>query len=100
VKAAQSSTPENAAFFARVQGRVQGVGFRYTCIHEAYLRGIAGWVRNTPEGDVEVWAEGPGKKLDTFLQWLHRGPPAARVDAVDYSLQTPTGTYKNFGVKY
>lgn len=94
------STPEHAAFFARIQGRVQGVGFRYTCFHEAQLRGLLGWVRNSPEGDVEVWAEGPREKLETFLRWLRRGPSNARVDAVDYSLHAPTGAYKDFGVEY
>jgi acylphosphatase len=96
----RSSTSESAAFFARVQGRVQGVGFRYTCFHEAQLRGILGWVRNTPEGDVEVWAEGPKDKLEIFHQWLRRGPPGARVDALDYNPRTPTGSYKNFEIEY
>jgi acylphosphatase len=90
----------NAAFFVRIRGRVQGVGFRYTCLHEARLRGLTGWVRNTPEGGVEVWAEGPPKKLEIFLQWLRSGPPGAHVDAVDYSPRTPTGAYKNFRVEY
>jgi acylphosphatase len=100
LKAAPRSGPEIAAFSACVRGRVQGVGFRYTCLHEARLQGIRGWVRNTSEGDVEVWAEAPKGKLDAFLQWLRRGPPHARVDAVDYTLQAPTGAYKDFGVTY
>ncbi|MDR2247558.1 MAG: acylphosphatase [Treponema sp.] len=94
------SIPKHAAFFARVQGWVQGVGFRYTCLHEARLRGLRGWVRNTPGGDVEVWAEGLREKLDIFLQWLRRGPPGARVDAMDYSLHAPTGAYKDFRIDY
>jgi acylphosphatase len=97
VKAAGPSAPE--AFFTRVRGRVQGVGFRYACIQEARRLHISGWVRNTPVGDVEVWAEGSGKKLDVFLQWLRHGPPGARVDTVDYSPRTPTGAYKNFGLE-
>jgi acylphosphatase len=96
VKAAGSAAPE--AFFARIRGRVQGVGFRYTCINEARLLHISGWVRNTPDGDVEVWAEGSREKLDAFLQWLRHGPPGARVDAVDYSPHAPSGAYKNFGL--
>jgi acylphosphatase len=90
----------NAAFFARVRGRVQGVGFRYTCLHEAQLRGLLGWVRNTPDGDVEVWAEGPKEKLEIFLKWLHRGPSGARIDAVDYSPRVPSGAYKSFRIVY
>jgi acylphosphatase len=89
-----------AAFFARVRGRVQGVGFRFACLREARLRGISGWVRNTPEGGVEVWAEGPKDKLEIFLQWIRNGPAGARVDDVDYSLQPPAGTYKNFRIEY
>jgi acylphosphatase len=99
VKAAPPPGPEIAAFFACIRGRVQGVGFRYTCLHEARLRGIRGWVRNTPDGDVEVWAEAPKEKLDAFLQWLRCGPSHARVDAVDYTLHAPTGAYKDFGVE-
>jgi acylphosphatase len=99
VKAAPRSDPGIIAFSACVRGRVQGVGFRYTCLHEARLRGIRGWVRNTPQGDVEVWAEASKEKLDAFLQWLRLGPSHARVDAVDYTLQPPTGAYKDFGVE-
>jgi acylphosphatase len=100
MKAGPQSGPEMAAFSACVRGRVQGVGFRYTCLHEARLRGICGWVRNTPGGDVEVWAEASKEKLDAFLQWLRRGPPHARVDAVDYTFQTPTGAYGDFDLEY
>jgi acylphosphatase len=100
VNAPNPSAPAPAAFFARVRGRVQGVGFRYTCLHEARLRGLSGWVRNTPDGDVEVWAEGPKEKLEIFLRWLRRGPPGARVDAVDYSPEAPSGTCKSFGIRY
>jgi acylphosphatase len=90
----------NAAFSVRIQGRVQGVGFRCTCLHEARLRGLTGWVRNTSEGGVEAWAEGPKEKLELFLHWLRSGPPGARVDAVDYSPRAPTGAYKQFGIEH
>jgi acylphosphatase len=86
------------AFSAGVRGRVQGVGFRYACIREARRLRVSGWVRNTPDGDVEVWAEGPGEKLDALRQWLRHGPPHARVDAVDYSPRPPTGAYTGFGL--
>jgi len=91
--------PEISAFSARIEGRVQGVGFRYTCMNEGQSLGISGWVRNTPSGDVEVWAEGTKEKLETFLQWLHRGPPGARVDTVHYNSCRPTGKYGKFGVE-
>ena len=92
--------PEIFALCARVEGRVQGVGFRYTCVNEGQRLGLSGWVKNTPEGDVEVWAEGSKEKLETFLQWLRRGPPGARVDRVLYDMHQPTGKYRKFGVEY
>ena len=87
------------AFFARMQGRVQGVGFRYTCLIEAQQRGIHGWVQNTREGDVEVWAEGSPPQLEAFLAWLHHGPSRARVDALDCTPTSPTGVYSDFSVR-
>ncbi|MDR1126491.1 MAG: acylphosphatase [Treponema sp.] len=88
----------NKAFFARVSGRVQGVGFRYACLVKARSLEISGWVRNTADGDVEVWAE--GGDTDALLEWLHEGPPHARVVSVDFSFQKPKGFYKNFLVRF
>ena len=94
------NNPEISAFFARIEGRVQGVGFRYTCMHEGQRLGLKGWVRNTSSGNVEVWAEGTNEKLKAFLQWLHRGPPGARVITVHEESCVPTGKYQKFGVEY
>jgi acylphosphatase len=58
--------------------------------------GLSGWVRNLPQGDVEVLAEGPEEKLDEFLQWLRHGPPGARVDYVHYETLPPAGEYRDF----
>jgi acylphosphatase len=80
-----------AAFFARVQGRVQGVGFRYTACAEARRLRLAGWVRNTVDGGLEVFAEGSRDKLDAFLRWLRRGPPLARVDSISADPRPPEG---------
>ncbi|MDR1930844.1 MAG: acylphosphatase [Treponema sp.] len=87
------------AFYARVRGRVQGVGFRYSAIREAERLGLAGWVYNAENGDVEVWAEGGADKLEAFLRWLHRGPQFARVDGVDTEDRDPRG-YRGFGVEW
>jgi acylphosphatase len=86
------------AFYALISGRVQGVGFRYSCCHEARRLGLSGWVRNTINGDVEVWAEGSREKLDALLAWLRQGPPGARVDAVHYDTRRPTGKHRDFGI--
>ena len=88
-----------AAFSAQVTGRVQGVGFRYSTIREAKRLGLHGWVRNTAEGDVEVWAEGPPEKLSLFGSWLHKGPPLARVDSVKIETVAPRA-YPDFNAGY
>jgi acylphosphatase len=88
-----------AAFSALVEGRVQGVAFRYSCRAEACRLGLVGWVRNTPEGDVEVWAEGNREELESLLAWLRRGPPGARVDRVKTSQTAALGVYRNFSIK-
>jgi acylphosphatase len=88
------------AFFARITGRVQGVGFRYYTVNEARRRGIKGWVRNTRGGDVEVWAEGGEEQLNGFAQWLAAGPAGARVEEVERRDQLPRGIFRDFGVEY
>ena len=87
------------AFFARVRGRVQGVGFRYSAVREAQRLAVKGWVRNVYDGDVEVWAEGPAGKLTLFLAWLRRGPQFSRVDSVEKDDREPKG-YLDFTVEY
>ena len=88
-----------AAFFARIRGRVQGVGFRYSSLREAERLGLSGYVKNNYYGDVEVWAEGPPDKLALFLKWLHRGPQYSRVDSVEKEDREPLG-YAGFDVEY
>ena len=63
-----------------VQGRVQGVGFRWYVNREAGELGLRGWVRNTEEGDVEVVASGSEADLAELRSSLRRGPRGARVD--------------------
>ena len=89
----------SGAFFARVHGRVQGVGFRYSAIREAQRLKLNGWVRNTDSGDVEVWAEGTQEALDLLFAWLRRGPSYSRVDSVEKTDATPRG-YRDFVVEY
>ncbi len=67
---------------AVVQGRVQGVGFRYFAVRAARELGVAGWVRNLPDGSVETLAEGEAAAVERYLDKLRRGPSASRVDGV------------------
>jgi len=66
-----------------VSGRVQGVGFRYFVVREAEALGLAGWVRNLPDGRVEVLASGEGGPVDALEGRLWQGPPHAHVAAVE-----------------
>ena len=63
-----------------IQGRVQGVGFRWYVHREASELDLRGWVRNTEEGEVEVVASGSPDELDKLRSSLRRGPRGARVD--------------------
>ena len=84
---------EKTAFYARIRGRVQGVGFRYSAVREAHRLRVNGWVRNAGNGDVEVWAEGQPDKMALFLKWLGRGPEFSRVDGVEKEEKAPKGYY-------
>lgn len=88
------------AFHALVSGEVQGVGFRYSAARKASALGLAGWVRNTDEGDVEVWAEGDAEALEEFEAWLWQGPSSARVREVKLSPQQPRGWYASFEIAF
>lgn len=67
----------------RLEGRVQGVGFRAFIRREAQGLGISGWARNAADGSVEVEAAGDPANLEAFEERLRQGPPASRVERVD-----------------
>ena len=66
----------------RVRGRVQGVGYRESCVHHATLLGVTGWVRNRGDGSVEAVIQGSDDQLARMGDWLRRGPAMARVNDV------------------
>ncbi|MEJ8798049.1 acylphosphatase [Trinickia caryophylli] len=66
-------------YYVRVQGIVQGVGFRHATVRQAHSLGITGWVSNLPDGSVEAMVQGPAERIDRMLEWMRRGPPSARV---------------------
>lgn len=74
-----------------VHGLVQGVFFRDSCRREADREGVAGWVRNEPDGSVAALFEGPQEAVDHLVRWCHDGPPRARVERVDVTDAAPTG---------
>jgi len=65
-----------------IQGRVQGVGFRWFVHREASELDLRGWVRNTDDGDVEIIASGHSDDLDELRASLRRGPRGSRVDRI------------------
>jgi len=83
-----------------VSGRVQGVGFRWTTLDVARQLKITGWVRNLPDGRVEVMAEAEEEKLKQFIEFLRRGPRYAKVKGVEVKWLDSTGEFKEFKMKY
>lgn len=82
-----------------IDGRVQGVGFRFFAEAAAAREGIDGWVRNRPDGRVEVAAEGDAEALDRFERSLRMGPRSARVNGVDVEEMVPTGRKTGFTIR-
>jgi acylphosphatase len=75
-------TPTGTILHVIVHGRVQGVGFRWFVRTEARRLGLAGWVRNLPDGTVEMRASGIGQFLSGLEQALQRGPDGASVTQI------------------
>ena len=75
----------------RVRGLVQGVSYRQSTADAAARLGLAGRVRNLPDGSVEVEAEGPAGDVEALAAFCRRGPPAARVESVEVEPLAPTG---------
>jgi len=82
-----------------VSGRVQGVFFRAHTRDLAQKLGLSGFVRNLPDGGVEVVAEGPEEKLQELIQFCHHGPPLAHVTNVEIRWEEPTGEFRGFSAR-
>jgi acylphosphatase len=85
---------------AEISGRVQMVSFRDFAKRKAERSGVVGWVRNLPDGHVEILAEGEEHSLEVFILELKRGPILARVDDVAIEWSDTTGEFSNFSVRY
>lgn len=80
-----------------IKGRVQGVWFRNSTRREAQKLGITGYAKNLPNGDVEVLANGDKAALDRLCQWLHDGPPMAKVSSVHEEAKTSAKSLSHSG---
>jgi acylphosphatase len=89
---------EISRMHAIVEGRVQGVGFRYYVVDMAQSLGVSGWVRNRWDDTVEVIAEGNRDILEKLLAGLRRGPRAAYVSNVQVDWEPATGEFKSFWI--
>lgn len=65
-----------------IEGRVQGVGYRYALRDQALQLGLSGWVRNRADGSVEAVVAGGEDQIDALVRWAWEGPPAAKVTHV------------------
>lgn len=82
-----------------ISGRVQGVGFRVFAWTTAAREGLHGWVRNLPDGRVEISAEGEAEAIERFERHVRHGPHGARVDTVDVTDMGASGTETGFDVR-
>ncbi len=85
----------------RVNGRVQGVGFREACVHEAHVVGVTGWVRNRLDGSVETLLQGSPERVNRMRLWLRHGPPMAVVKSYEVAaVPPPFQRYDRFERRY
>jgi acylphosphatase len=82
-----------------VHGRVQGVWYRRSCADEARALGVVGWVRNRPDGAVEVEAEGDPAAVGALVEWMAVGPPLAVVERIERMELGPTDDEATFEVR-
>lgn len=83
-----------------ISGFVQGVFYRASTRNTAERLGLQGWVRNLPDGNVEVVFEGPIDKLQEGVEWCHAGPPGARVAGINEEWDNFSGEFKGFNIIY
>ena len=82
-----------------ITGRVQGVYFRESTRQQATALGVAGWVRNLPDGRVEAVLDGPADAVRKLVAWCRQGPPGAQVDAVEEREEMVREAFLGFQVR-
>jgi len=84
----------------RIEGQVQGVGFRYSTFAKARSLGLRGWVRNLPDGRVEAVFVGERMLLEQMLAWCRHGPVGARVREVEAAWSGAQETVEGFEIRH
>ena len=93
----QSKDRERA--HVRISGQVQGVFFRDSTRQRAEELGLAGWVKNLPDGRVEAVFEGPSEKVREMVRWCEEGPRHASVEDVGTDFEEAGGDLQGFEVR-
>ncbi len=91
---------EHVGAFIRIYGKVQGVGYRAFTQQIAEKLGIKGYVKNMPDGSVEVYGEGTKEMIESFVKELEKGPFLAVVDKVEVKWDSPLKSYDEFVILY
>lgn len=94
------STQQITAARIRVEGRVQGVGFRYFVFKNARRNGLTGWVRNLKDGSVEAYFEGMPQAIEIVVELCKKGPAGSSVKNYELSWSEPDYSWDNFDFKY
>lgn len=91
---------ENKLLFKiRIKGHVQGVGFRWNAVREAWKRDITGFVKNMPDGSVYIEAEGTRDQLNSYIEWCRKGPGIGFVRSVEFDSFPPLN-YPDFTIEH
>lgn len=87
------------AFTATIHGRVQGVGFRFYVQNKAISLNVTGWTRNSPEGTVEILANGSLNNLEQFMHHIKTGSVGSQVEKVDFQWFQTEKALKTFEIR-
>ncbi len=82
-----------------VSGKVQGVAFRYNARNIASQLGVGGWIKNLPNGKVELMAEGSKNLVEEMVKWCKKGPRMAVVEDMEVNWLPYSGKYNQFQLK-
>lgn len=93
------NTEDRVRIHLIIQGRVQGVFFRSSILEQTSRMRLTGWVRNCPDGSVEIVAEGLRKKIQDLIGWCHHGPPGAHVHNVRLHWEDFKGEFQDFHIR-
>lgn len=83
-----------------VDGRVQGIGFRFWAMEKARELELKGWVKNLLDSSVEIVAEGPTSAVEKFVAKIRHGPAQGYISNVIVENEIPTGEFFGFEIMY